>query len=117
MTAVYEQLAAEGYIETVPGAVAKVAAGIATTLKAPVSSRSRAGKAIKLSTYAQLANQFDLQSTPNEPHPRLKINFLYGALAPDDFPKLAWRRAYDRALLKRQVRLYYASAQGEADCR
>jgi GntR family transcriptional regulator / MocR family aminotransferase len=117
VTAVFEQLAAEGYIETMPGAVAKVAAGIATTLKAPVSSRPRAGIALKLSAYAQRANPFDLQSTSQEPHSRLKINFLYGALAPDDFPKLAWRRAYDRALLQRQVQLYYASAQGEAELR
>lgn len=126
VVAVYEQLAAEGYIETSQGAVARVAAGIAVASKAshaPVASNASSSTASpasptpKLSAYSLRANQFDLQAPQDQTPARSVINFLYGALAPADFPTLAWRRAYERALLQRQAQLYYASAQGELSLR
>jgi GntR family transcriptional regulator / MocR family aminotransferase len=115
--AVYEQLAAEGYIETSAGAVAKVAAGIAAASKASPAKPSHLYREPKLSAYGHRAQQFDLQSHQSTPGARPMVNFLYGALSPEDFPTLAWRRAYDRALLQRQTQLYYASPQGELDLR
>lgn len=128
--AVYEQLAAEGYIETSQGAVAKVAAGIAPAAKAVTHKPSAAGTVLKLSAYSQRAKQFDLQMPEhqsqhdvqrnlqhNTQQARSIVNFLYGALSPDDFPTLAWRRAYDRALLQKQAQLYYANPQGELELR
>ncbi len=63
---VYEQLAAEGYIETSQGAVAKVAAGIAAAGKASVQKPSGVGRAPILSAYSRRANQFDLQIQKHE---------------------------------------------------
>ena len=118
---VYEQLAAEGYIETSQGAVAKVAAGIAAAGKASVQKPSGVGRAPILSAYSRRANQFDLQiqkhEVQRETRARSMINFLYGALSPGDFPTLAWRRVYDRALLQKQTQLYYANPQGELELR
>ncbi len=115
--AVYEQLAAEGYIETSQGAVARVAAGITRRSKAASPAKSHVGKEPKLSAYSRRANQFDLQVPQDESRKQSTIHFLYGALSPDGFPTLAWRRAYDRALLARQPQLYYASPQGEPELR
>ncbi len=117
MLAVYEQLAAEGYIETSAGAVAKVAAGITAANKAVPAKLNQQNREPKLSAYGRRAQQFDSQSHQGTPNARSMVNFLYGALSPEDFPTLAWRRAYDRALLQRQTQLYYASPQGELDLR
>lgn len=115
--AVYEQLAAEGYIETSAGAVAKVAAGITAANKEAPAKLNQQNRKPKLSAYGHRAQQFDLQSHQSTPDARPKVNFLYGALSPEDFPTLIWRRAYDRALLQRQTQLYYASPEGELDLR
>jgi GntR family transcriptional regulator/MocR family aminotransferase len=42
---------------------------------------------------------------------------LYGAIADEDFPKLAWRRHYNRALMRRQQHLYYGATAGELQLR
>jgi GntR family transcriptional regulator/MocR family aminotransferase len=115
--AVYEQLAAEGYIETSPGAVAKVAAGITTANKVPLPTHAKVNQKPRLSAYSRRVNQFDLHVNQSTSEPHSVINFLYGALSPRDFPTLAWRRVYDRALLARQTQLYYANPQGELDLR
>ncbi len=115
--AIFEQLAAEGYIETAPGAVAKVAACIAVASKAPLSRPRRSVDEFTLSAYSRRASQFDLQLQNHESPARSAINFLYGALSPYDFPALAWRRAYCSALFQKQTELYYASPQGELDLR
>jgi GntR family transcriptional regulator/MocR family aminotransferase len=46
-----------------------------------------------------------------------RIDFRYGALASRDFPALAWRRAYQAALLSRQHSLYYAPPEGDVSLR
>ncbi len=125
--AVYEQLAAEGYIQTAQGAVARVAAVLAKPRKALLPKQAGFAQAPKLSAYSRRANQYELQmpfaQVQNSAQVGLQvkasrqINFLYGALSWDDFPTLVWRRAYDRALLQRQSQLYYASPQGERDLR
>lgn len=119
VTAVYEQLAAEGYIETMQGTAAVVAAGMAKPKYASVAASKSGRNTLKLSAYSRRASAYDLQMPLAEAKASKAINFLYGALAWDDFPTLAWRRAYDRALLQRQSQsqLYYANPQGELDLR
>jgi GntR family transcriptional regulator / MocR family aminotransferase len=115
--AVYEQLAAEGYIETTQGAAAIVAAGMAQLEHTSAAASKRVRSSPKLSAYSRRASTYDLHMPLAEAKASKAISFLYGALAWDDFPTLAWRRAYDRALLQRQSQLYYANPQGELDLR
>ena len=113
---VYEQLASEGYIETAPGSRARVSLTLPLPAKAhrpslmPIQSEQR-----KLSAYGSRTSALKLPVTP-EIKPR-EINFLYGAIADEDFPRLMWRKLYNQALMKRQASLYYAAPEGAAELR
>ena len=113
---VYEQLASEGYIETAPGSRARVSLNFPLLAKAhrpslkPIQSEQR-----KLSAYGRRTSALNLPVTP-EIKPR-EINFLYGAIADEDFPRLMWRKLYNQALMKRQASLYYAAPEGAAELR
>ncbi len=113
---IYEQLASEGYIETAAGARARVVHGIRQ--RKPQGRRNPMGPSKQspaLSAYAQRVQALALpQRAVADPG---HINFLYGAIADEDFPKLAWRRFYNQALTRRQRHLYYGVAEGEADLR
>ena len=116
MVVVYEQLAAEGYIETAPGARARVSAGTGTRPRpGPQPAAGPPKQAPALSAYGERVRA--LAFPPRPVADGRRIDFLYGALADDDFPKLAWRRLYNRALTRRQHALYYATTEGEADLR
>jgi len=65
-----------------------------------------------LSAYGRRTSALKLPITP-EIKPR-EINFLYGAIADEDFPRLMWRKLYNQALMKRQSSLYYAAPEGSA---
>ena len=81
---VYEQLAAEGYIETAPGTRASVAAGIASASRAATGSSTGGGREPKLSAYGRRAAQLLLPKPAGLAGDGLAIDFLYGALSPDD---------------------------------
>jgi len=117
ITAIYEQLAAEGYVETSKGTRARVAAGVVVTVSTRASKASRSRGAVRLSAYGRRVAEIALPSMPPAAPSRPIIEFLYGALSFEDFPTLAWRRAYDRALLHRQSRLYYSTPEGELELR
>ncbi|WP_144635680.1 PLP-dependent aminotransferase family protein [Bordetella genomosp. 13] len=120
VTAVYEQLAAEGYLETSPGTKARVAAGVAlpgaggpprnAAMQAPMQTPTQA---VALSAFGKRVAGFDGISAPVKHDWGRTIDFLYGAVAFDDFPTLAWRRAYNRIIVQRQPRLYYEAPEGE----
>lgn len=113
---IYEQLAAEGYIETAVGARARVSPGLKICHRQEQQPAGRPPKQVPtLSTYGERIRALALPQRPST-DPR-HINFLYGALADDDFPKLAWRRLYNQALTRRQRCLYYGVTEGEADLR
>jgi GntR family transcriptional regulator/MocR family aminotransferase len=113
---IYEQLAAEGYIETAPGKRARVYPGLGPRDRPPRPRRTqRPDHARELSAYAMRLMSLDVPMRPTTDPQR--INFLYGGLADEDFPKLAWRRLYNRALTRRQHPLYYGTTAGEADLR
>jgi len=114
---VYEQLAAEGYIETAPGTRASVAAGIAPASRAATGPSTGAGREPQLSAYGRRAAQLLLPKPAGLAGDGLAIDFLYGALSPNDFPTPLWRRAYDRAILQRQTRFYYGAPEGELELR
>lgn len=113
---IYEQLAAEGYIETAAGTRARVSPGLKT---AQIQKPSPAGKRSKrppfLSTYGKRVAELSLPQPPviNPRH----INFLYGAIATEDFPTLAWRKLHTRAVTRRQHHLYYGPSEGDASLR
>ena len=113
---IYEQLAAEGYIETASGARARVSLGLKTapTQKQP-SPGKRPQQPPSLSSYGKRVATLALPQPPAT-DPR-HINFLYGAIAYEDFPMLAWRRLYNRALTRRQQHLYYGHSEGETRLR
>nr|WP_230456950.1 hypothetical protein [Bordetella pertussis] len=50
------------------------------------------------------------------PHPPVRYNFLYGALASRDFPSLAWKRAYQHALQRPPHSLSYARPRASRRC-
>lgn len=108
VTAAYEQLQAEGYLETRRGARARVAPGLR---RDPPPSRPRdAPPAAGLSRYGRRVA--DLPTPPTPPAGRLAVDFRYGDLAAADFPVLAWKRAVDAAILRRPEKLSYGDPQG-----
>ncbi len=115
VTAVYEQLAAEGYLETSPRAKARVATGVTPALAAPRKENPARREARTLSAFGRRVAGFAIPASLDTERPPL--DFLYGSLASTDFPTLAWRNAYSKALLKRQPPLSYADPQGEAELR
>jgi GntR family transcriptional regulator/MocR family aminotransferase len=113
---VYEQLAAEGYIETAAGARARVAPGIRSRPPAgPQPADGPPQQAPALSAYGERVRTLVLPQRPVADGRH--IDFLYGALADDGFPKLAWRRLHNRALNRRQPALYYGAPEGEVELR
>lgn len=113
VTAVYEQLAAEGFIVTAAGRAARVASQLAPAELPPAGRRARC--APPLSRFGQRVESMVLSAMPAGESCR--IDFLYGAVASRDFPALPWRRAYQAALLHHQPSLYYAPPEGDASLR
>ncbi len=105
VTAAYDQLVAEGYLETRPGARTRVAAGI---LPGPSPDAAAPTPPQRLSAFGRR-----LVAEPAPPAvPAPAIDFRYGDLSGDDFPVLAWRRALNAALLRRPARLGYGDPRG-----
>lgn len=116
VTAAYDQLVAEGYLDTRQGAKAKVKAQAALKVR-PVAPgadrRATASRAVRLSAFGRRVVGFP----PPQDMPRLASDFRYGDLSASDFPTLAWRRALNATLLRRQPRLTYDDPRGAADLR
>ena len=114
MTAAYEQLTAEGYLETRQGARARVAQGLGRSSAQPRPS-ARPTDPDRLSTFGQRLENFPLP--PVAGTERLVADFRYGDLAAADFPMLAWRKAVGAVLLRRRTRLRYGDPRGSSDLR
>ncbi|MGM9487325.1 PLP-dependent aminotransferase family protein [Ideonella sp. YS5] len=113
VTAAYEQLAAEGFLVTSAGRAARVAGPLLP--RVALVTKRRPGRQASLSTFGRRVETMSLSALQRaEP---ARIDFLYGAVASHDFPALAWRRAYQAALLNRQHSLYYALPEGDASLR
>lgn len=121
VSAVYEQLASEGFIETNPGALSRVAAG-AMAPKGAVGHRSqtsdqpnRVNAGAYLSAIGARVAKVVL-SPVDVPHSGC-IDFLYGPLAGRDFPTLAWQKAARQVERERPARLAYDDPRGDTGLR
>ena len=112
----YEQLAAEGFIETAIGKRARIAMDLkARTIKQAPALKKKSTLSQSLSTYGKRIESLQLKPMIDI-NPR-HINFLYGAISDNDFPKAAWRKHYQAALLPKQPELYYRASEGEPQLR
>ncbi|CAO3404413.1 MocR-like pyridoxine biosynthesis transcription factor PdxR [Azospirillum palustre] len=136
VTAVYEQLAAEGYLEVRQGARPQVPEGLRLAGRIqddPNPGNPRPGS-LKIERPAPCPPCPDTGAPP----PRLSqfgrrlaglpmpdppgtgapiIDFRYGELAASDFPVLPWKRAVDAAILCRPTRLRYGDPSGSPELR
>jgi GntR family transcriptional regulator / MocR family aminotransferase len=114
VTAAYEQLIAEGYLEARQGSKTRVA----SSFRVPTASRRQspiAGVSKRaLSTFGRRVLAFPPAQQGGDPP---AIDFRYGAMSSDDFPVLPWKRAITRALLQRQDRLSYSDPSGLPELR
>ncbi|MBR0665477.1 PLP-dependent aminotransferase family protein [Roseomonas hellenica] len=114
VTAAYEQLIAEGYLETRQGARTQVARGLGC-VAARQDAAAPSEVSNRLSAYGQRLEAFDLPAVPDR---GLRVaDFRYGDLAAADFPKLAWKKAVGAALLRRHGRLRYGDPSGSSALR
>jgi GntR family transcriptional regulator/MocR family aminotransferase len=113
VTAAYEQLIAEGYLETRRGARARVAQSLVrdiSTKQRPAPERI----AHRLSRYGQRLDAFSLPPTPSG---SVNVDFRYGDMSAADFPTLVWKKAVSAALLRRPKRLRYGDPNGSPELR
>jgi GntR family transcriptional regulator/MocR family aminotransferase len=113
VTAAYEQLIAEGYLETRQGARTQVAGGLGRSSTQPEQSEpSIPGR---LSAFGQRLAEFPLPSAASATS--LVADFRHGDLSAADFPMLAWRKAVTGVILRRQPRLRYNDPCGSSSLR
>jgi GntR family transcriptional regulator / MocR family aminotransferase len=117
VSTVYEQLAAEGFIETKPGASSRVAAGaksdlsvVARTTRTPDSHHGSRARA-RLSAFGERVSELKL--SPPSTRPPGYVDFIYGPLAGGDFPTLAWMKASRQVDRERPDRLAYKDPRGD----
>lgn len=114
ITAAYEQLLAEGFIETRQGRRASVAPALRSGRSSRASSK-QAPRTARLSAFGR--RLFELSGPPVAAEP-LQVDFRYGDIATADFPSLAWRRALTKALTTSgSRRLCYQEPQGSMELR
>jgi GntR family transcriptional regulator/MocR family aminotransferase len=113
VTAAFDQLISEGYVQVRQGSKATVASSgqptrVGHSLQMPSATH-------KLSDYALCA--MALPSNTSVGLKSLKYDFRYGDIASADFPKLLWRRALNAAFLTHRERLGYEHPAGNPDLR
>jgi len=107
--AAYEQLAAEGYIESAVGSGSRVAAQL-PAVQAP-SRRATSATDVKVSAYARRARQLSPQEPPGREHEKsTAIDFRYATTIPDARTVAMWRQAVARAA--RETQLDYPDPAG-----
>ncbi|WP_105385124.1 MocR-like pyridoxine biosynthesis transcription factor PdxR [Neorhizobium alkalisoli] len=112
VTTAFDQLISEGYVTVRQGAKATVADNVAIS---STDQEPRIGNVYqRLSGYAKRAMELPshLPGSGN-----LRYDFRYGDVAPDDFPRLAWRKALTTAVLARRERLGYGHPAGSLHLR
>lgn len=118
---VYEQLAADGFIESRAGAASRVAAGAALGSHSGRAKHSRAvvtaldRPAGSLSAIGQHVASLKL----GDPSPTAvgEIDFVYGPLSGADFPTLTWMKALRAVERQRSRRLEYEDPRGNIELR
>src|SRR4051795_11583699 len=107
----YEQLAAEGYIESAVGSGSRVAAQLPVV---PMPKRRRATESsdVAISHYAKRARELSPQAFTGREHDRSIIDFRYATTTPDARTVAMWRQAVARAA--REPMLDYPAPAGAA---
>jgi len=114
VTTAYDQLLAEGFIETHQGRRACVARALRADHSARVLDK-RPPKAGKLSEFAQRLARLARPPVATAP---VQFDFRYGDIAAGDFPHRAWRRSLAKALaMSGSSRLRYHEPQGSPELR
>lgn len=113
VTAAYEQLVAEGYLETRQGARSRVPIGL--RVERPAKRRDATHQPVLLSDFGR--RLVDLPANRYSRPDTLVADFRYGDLAAADFPTLWWKRAIDAAILRRPSRLQYGEPAGSRELR
>lgn len=118
VTLVYEQLAADGFIDTRPGASSRVAAGAAAprpTAEHRAHPADAARPAGRISAVGRRIASLDIRDAgPTAPE---EIDFVYGPLAGYDFPTQAWLQALRKVERQRVHRLEYEDPRGNVALR
>ncbi|WP_407713115.1 PLP-dependent aminotransferase family protein [Comamonas testosteroni] len=118
---VYEQLAADGFIESRAGAASRVAAGAAQADAAgparhartkPPMPESLAGSLSAIGRHIALLKLGDPSPTAAG-----EIDFVYGPLSGKDFPTLTWMKAQRTVERQRSRRLEYEDPRGNMELR
>lgn len=109
ITAAYDQLIAEGYLESRQGSKTRVAASFRPPALVRAKPAMARAPARDLSAFGRRVLAFP---PTDQGRDRPAIDFRYGDLASGDFPVLPWKRAVTQALLQKQKRLTYADPSG-----
>ncbi len=110
----YDQLIAEGYIESRAGARARVMSGLVQPVPTPAGT-TPAASGPTLSAFGERVAALTYQSFPGQE--RLIADFRYGDVASADFPALAWKQAVSAATLQKSSRLRYGDPRGLPELR
>ena len=113
VTLVYEQLAADGFIETRAGTASRVAAGVGPAESARQQATRQAamhGPHGRLSSIGERIVTFPVPQASDAKAG--EIDFVYGPLAGSDFPMLAWMKALRAVERQRSRRLEYEDPRG-----
>ncbi|NMG76209.1 PLP-dependent aminotransferase family protein [Aromatoleum diolicum] len=118
---VYEQLAADGFIETRPGAATRVAAG-AVPSSQNEHDRSDGTDAARPKHHDGRLSEIGVRVSALEFQDLLpvvtgEIDFVYGPLAGRDFPTSLWLKALRTVERQRGARLSYEDPRGNIDLR
>jgi GntR family transcriptional regulator/MocR family aminotransferase len=113
VTEAYEQLLAEGFIETRPGAAARVSSSLGPSAS-PRARHPCEPSRVRLSAYGRRVRDFP---PPPLVTGRLLADFRYGDMSAGDFPALAWRRVLNSVIARRPQRLRYGDAAGAPELR
>lgn len=108
VTAAYDQLISEGYITVRQGAKPTVTSEGRHPYTRPASQAQEPTP--QMSAYASRA--MALPKNISAEQAALQYDFRYGDIASSDFPKLAWRRALNAAVLAYRERLGYEHPAG-----
>ncbi|MEW6560875.1 MAG: PLP-dependent aminotransferase family protein [Pseudomonadota bacterium] len=119
VTLVYEQLVADGFIDTRPGATSRVAAGAVASLRRAAGEREQRSDAARpvgrLSAVGRRIAAMDIRDAgPTAPS---EIDFVYGPLAGGDFPTQTWLKALRTVERQRVHRLEYEDPRGNCALR
>lgn len=113
VTLVYEQLAADGFIETRTGAASRVAAGVWPANSARRQAIRPATTQRPLGRLSSIGERIATFPVPQASAAKVgEIDFVYGPLAGSDFPTLAWMKALRAVERQRSRRLEYEDPRG-----